>query len=190
MIGFFFDYEFDEHNEQFEQFILKWEDIFFEQEHECSKAKGSYQPKFKEKSRKEMIDLWGNRRDWPGSADYDLYRLLPTVYYFGYRGSATAPPCTRNVIWRFLDVPMKISHNQYLRIQRVLLDQSDEDCKSSSKAFHGGVNRPIQKIKDNVYRCTGFHWTVRFPGLWCGKWQKDYHGTKRLKGACPEFNKD
>ena len=39
---------------------------------------------------------------------YDLYKLLPTIWYCAYNGGITIPPCTKNVIWRILDLPLVI----------------------------------------------------------------------------------
>jgi hypothetical protein len=34
------------------------------------------------------------------------YSLWPSIWYYGYTGSLTAPPCSDNVQWRILDEPM------------------------------------------------------------------------------------
>ena len=192
MIAFFFYYEDDEHNDQFEDFIRKWDDIHGKRIHECNLRKSPnnstdpYLPKFQQRSEEELNAMFGHRKDWAGSADYDVYRLLPTIYYYGYHGSSTTPPCASGVTWRILDIPMKISHDQYQRIQTIILDQRDEHCKLSTKAYNGGVNRPIHEITtQNVYHCDGLYWKPRFPELWCGKWPEDYHGVARLEGKCP-----
>lgn len=188
MLAFFFDYENDEHNEQFEDFIRRWEDIHFKQEHECAHVNmpnaPPYVSKFHNRTSKEMNDLWGDPEIWPGDADYDVYGLLPTIYYYGYRGSITTPPCSDNVVWRFLDLPMQINHDQFLRIQRIVLDQKDKNCNRSSKAYKGGINRPLQINSKRVFHCSADKWKAKFPELWCGKWPESYHGNFRLEGVC------
>ena len=186
VISFFIDFDDNEHNEHFEDFILKWEDIYLRREHECNHNKAPYTSIFRKRSNEEMINLWGDHTDWPGSSNFDLYRLMPTVYYYGYEGSMTAPPCNQNVHWRVQDLPMKISYDQYLRIRNVLLDQKDEKCRNSSKAYKGGVNRPIQETTQKVWRCRHNNWKVRFPKKWCGKWPKDYHGSYWIAEHCNE----
>ena len=187
MIAFFFDYSSDEHNEQFEDFIRKWEDMFYKREFDCDDTNSTeYNPVYRQRSEEEMINLWGDERDWPGNADYDIYMLLPTIYYYGYVGSGTTPPCSRDVIWRILDLPMNISHDQFLRIQRIILDQRDEKCRRNSKAYNGGVNRPIQKTTQSVYHCSAQYWSPRHHELWCGKWPKEYHGKYKLKKYCAD----
>jgi len=187
-IAFFIDHEEDQHNEQFEDFILKWEDFHLDRLNECAnrdkKVAVPYIPKFRKRSLQEMELLWGDKDDWPGSADYDLYRLMPTVYYYGYEGSSTSPPCGSRVYWRVQDIPMQISRDQYTRMQSIILDQKDENCKRSSKAYHGGVNRPIQKTTQKVWYCGSHDWFVRHPDKWCEKWPEEYHGRFRIDRDC------
>jgi len=192
IISWFFDYAQDEHNEQLEDFIRMWEDIHENRLTTCANRKRPFWewtfhfPKFQKRSAQEMMRIWGDPDEYSGTADYDLYRLQPTAWYYGYTGSSTSPPCGTKVYWRIQDLPMKISHDQYLRLQRVLLDQRDEDCKLSSISYKGGVNRPIQKRTQTVWKCNADNWGVRFPEVWCGKWPEGYHGVRKLRGACPE----
>jgi len=134
-----------------------------------------------------MAEIYGHSTEWLGSSDFSLYHLQPTVYYYGYVGSITVPPCTNYVVWRFLDLPMQISHDQYVRVQKVLLDQKNENCRRSTKAHMGGVNRPISPNKHRVWHCDGRKWRTRFPELFCDKWPKNYHAAYRLRGICPGF---
>ena len=190
-IAFFVDYEQDQHNEQFEDFILKWEDDYNKKLYECqnreNKNMDPFIPKYRRRSMTEMNQIWGDHEGWPGNADYDLYKLIPTVYYYGYEGSSTAPPCGQRVYWRIQDLPMQISHDQYNRIKTMILDQKDENCKSSSKAYKGGVNRPIQEIKDKVWYCDSRIWDVKHPKIWCDKWPADYHGRHRIDKECSKL---
>jgi hypothetical protein len=39
------------------------------------------------------------------------YNLWPSIFYFAYFGSLTAPPCTDNVMWRIIDEPMYVLDN-------------------------------------------------------------------------------
>ena len=53
------------------------------------------------------------------------HTLWPTIYYFGYRGSITAPPCADIVNWCILDTPIEdtpieISKRQYQQLTRLI----------------------------------------------------------------------
>jgi len=97
-----------------------------------------------------MMDKIGDSADWA------LYKMLPTVWFFGYEGSLTVPPCSEIVHWRVLEKPMDISHDQLKLIQKMLLNQYDEDCEPIHISNYGRLNRPIQRIKGKrkVWHCT------------------------------------
>ena len=48
------------------------------------------------------------------------HTLWPTIYYFGYWGSITAPPCADIVNWCILDTPIEISKRQYQQLTRLI----------------------------------------------------------------------
>lgn len=88
MISFFFDHRNNIFNERFEDFIRMWEDVYGRRNHYCEYRDfdgepPDYDEKFRERSKNEMIRLWGDPDidGVPGSSDYDLYRLMPTAYY-------------------------------------------------------------------------------------------------------------
>lgn len=94
----------------------------------------------------------------------------------------TAPPCTEKVFWRIFDLPLEMSRDQSWRIRKLTLQQLDEYCNRGSNAYQQGVNRPLQKNKNKIYRCTGKNWPAEVyeKESWLNKWPKDYHGRKKM----------
>ena len=81
--------------------------------------------------------------------------LLPSIYFYGYSGSLTEPPCSEFIEWRVLDTPMVISSAQLLQMQTLLFNHVDEQCQLTSNHYRGSVARPLQDLNDRaVYRCT------------------------------------
>lgn len=110
----------------------------------------------------------------------DIYQLLPTVFYYGYEGSITYPPCSQHVIWRFLDLPGFLSWKQYHRLQKLVLEQVDEkSCKPVKVAYNGGINRPLQTNNYKTWRCRG--WSIKHEEDFINAWPANYHGSKRLE---------
>jgi len=197
-ISFMIDFEKDEYNEQFEQFIREWEEVYAQREIKCQNQRNYYYYYYSYQREKyerihpilnstEMEDLWGKDGN---RADFDLFQLLPTVYYFGYKGSYTVPPCTEGIHWRVLDLPMHISQYQFERLQSLLLDQVRDDCSHNMVPYERGVNRPIQKNRNSVWHCSADYWKPKDPEpeFWCDKWPTDYHGYHKLMdmGICNE----
>ncbi|KAL3902804.1 MAG: hypothetical protein SGARI_005666, partial [Bacillariaceae sp.] len=48
------------------------------------------------------------------------YNLWQSIWYYGYSGSLTSPPCSEIVQWRILDEPIRISRRQYKELTAIL----------------------------------------------------------------------
>ena len=79
-----------------------------------------------------------------------------TVHFWGYSGSFTDPPCTRDSVdWKVMDVPTPMSPGQLADLKRYLFDHVDgRTCRRTSvHNAEGSVARPIQgPLK--YYKCT------------------------------------
>ena len=80
--------------------------------------------------------------------------IQKTVHFWGYTGSLTEPPCTDSVLWRVMDVPVKISFEQLYQMQNILFNNIDnETCTFTSNHFNGRVARPVSNAL-RYYKCT------------------------------------
>jgi carbonic anhydrase len=87
------------------------------------------------------------------SPDHPL--LVPGIYFYGYEGSLTEPPCGEFVSWKVLDTPMKISYEQLEQMKRLIFTHKSPDCKFTSRHYKESVARPIQDTADRpVWHCT------------------------------------
>lgn len=111
--------------------------------------------------------------------DCHVLLLLLKFRYYGYRGSFTVPPCSETVYWRFLDFPAHISWKQYNRMKALITNQLDDNCQRSSIAHNGGINRPVQRFRGDVWRCKG--WKVKYEEDWENMWPESYHAMKSGK---------
>ena len=87
------------------------------------------------------------------------YNLWQSIWYYGYYGSLTAPPCSGIVEWRILDEPLKISKRQYKILTSLLTQSRNENCELDTATDHKGENRrPIQvganPSMQGVFHCT------------------------------------
>lgn len=167
----------DDQNVQLEQFIREWEEVSWKREARCHEY--SYVRTYPTLNLYQMQKIWGVDKNW--RSDYDLYALMTTMFHCGYEGSLTVPPCLERVHWRILDLPMKMSENQYGRIHDLIVNQLDTNCEyGSTNAFKGGVNRPLQKNENNVYCCSCDHFKMNGEDerqwLLNDKWPSDYDG--------------
>ena len=80
--------------------------------------------------------------------------IVRTLWFFGYEGSLTEPPCTEFIEWRVLDTPALISRKQYWQLRVLLFDHVGKNCKKTSVHYQGSVARPIQPYNGRlVHRC-------------------------------------
>jgi carbonic anhydrase len=101
---------------------------------------------------KDTSNYAPRRKMWP----YDLW---PTIYFYGYKGMLTAPPCSEIVNWRILDEPLVISRRQYKTLAKLLSSHVDpEMCEALDKTSPTGENfRPLQQLNNaqqEVKHCT------------------------------------
>jgi len=81
--------------------------------------------------------------------------LMPSIWFYGYFGSLTEPPCYPIATWRIIDTPMKISEEQHEKMKHLLFEHIDEKCVYTSNHFQESVARPIQKnVKRDIHKCT------------------------------------
>ena len=79
--------------------------------------------------------------------------IQKTVHFWGYSGSLTEPPCS-SVLWRIMDVTVKISPEQLHQLQNILFNNREPDtCDYTSVHFNGRVNRPVSPAL-RYYKCT------------------------------------
>jgi hypothetical protein len=82
-------------------------------------------------------------------------RIINSIYFYGYDGSLTEPPCSEWVSWRVLDTPMQISTAQWTQMRDILFGQIDSDCKRTSVHWRGSVARPTQSLNERpLWQCT------------------------------------
>lgn len=82
---------------------------------------------------------------------FDVYGLIPenaTEYY--YKGSLTTPPCSELVEWNVVDIPVKISQEDFDAITGVLLNYVGENCTKSTVAFNASSSRPINPLNNRT----------------------------------------
>ena len=79
--------------------------------------------------------------------------IQKTVHFWGYTGSLTEPPCS-SVLWRVMDVTVKISFEQLYQMKNILFNNRMPDtCDYTSVHFNGRVNRPVSPAL-RYYKCT------------------------------------
>ncbi len=83
--------------------------------------------------------------------------LVPSIYFYGYDGSLTEPPCSEIVSWFVIDETMKISRNQLEQMKFLLFTNVDgSTCESTSAHYQSSVARPIQETGSDrqIWHCT------------------------------------
>lgn len=107
-----------------------------------------------------QTDRWGGgcEPDGPRKRMFP-YNMWQSIWYYGYYGSLTTPPCTPVVQWYILEEPRRISRRQYKRLTNLLKQSRDATCQADSAvdARTGDSFRPIQTrdvTYQHIYRCT------------------------------------
>jgi carbonic anhydrase len=87
--------------------------------------------------------------------------IMKSIYFYGYDGSLTEPPCTEIVSWFVMDTPATISQGQLDRLKNILFNHVDKDCQRTSTHYQKrGVARPPQDRNGRmVWHCNANHFT-------------------------------
>ena len=112
---------------------------------------------------------------------WDQDHILKSIYFFGYEGSLTEPPCTEFLEWRILDKPMTVSRRQLFQMKKLLFHHRDPDngCRRTSTHYEGSVARPLQPYNGRlVHRCM------------CRDYLGDKEGKKLGLQRCPWKDRD
>lgn len=82
--------------------------------------------------------------------------VVPSLWFYGYEGGLTEPPCTPFLSWRIMDKPIYISTPQLQQMRNLIFDHVDGECNPTSNHFFGNAARPIQTMKlgSEVHHCT------------------------------------
>mmetsp|Transcript_25490 Transcript_25490/g.51898 ORF Transcript_25490/g.51898 Transcript_25490/m.51898 type:complete len:305 (+) Transcript_25490:1-915(+) len=82
--------------------------------------------------------------------------IVRSVWFYGYEGSLTEPPCSEFVEWRIILEPALISKRQLAKLKDLLFNHVDENCQRTSvHSKEHGVARPLQPYNGHsLYTCT------------------------------------
>lgn len=104
-----------------------------------------------------LVSKEAHRRRLGGVWNPNHESLVPSIYFYGYDGSLTEPPCSEIVSWFVIDEPMRISKNQLEQMKTLLFTNVDRDtCRSTSAHYRNSVARPIQETgkQRQIWHCT------------------------------------
>lgn len=91
----------------------------------------------------------------PGAWDPYHRKIMKSIYFWGYDGSTTDPPCGEWVAWRIIDTPFDISLAQLEQMKNLLFNNVDGKCVRTSVHHNESVARPLQDVNFRpVWRCT------------------------------------
>uniref|UniRef100_A0A7S1YE76 carbonic anhydrase n=1 Tax=Grammatophora oceanica TaxID=210454 RepID=A0A7S1YE76_9STRA len=94
------------------------------------------------------------------------YNLWPSIWYYRYAGSITAPPCTSIVQWRVMEKPLTMSTRQMKQLAQLQNSYKTSDCAEDDLLSPTGENfRPLQSRSQQVLHCTydNFGYTMYAP---------------------------
>ena len=114
--------------------------------------------------KEEEIRFQSNLRAARRQAQENKYRkwdpwhesIVKSVWFYGYEGSLTEPPCSEFVEWRIILEPALISKRQLAKLKDLLFNHVDGNCKRTSvHSKEHGVARPLQPYNGHsLYTCT------------------------------------
>lgn len=95
--------------------------------------------------------------------------IQKSVHFWGYTGSLTEPPCTKNSVdWKVMDVPTPISPKQLQQFKHLLFNHVDGNCKRTSvHNSKASVARPTQAPL-RYYHCSRDEYVSDEERLVCG----------------------
>jgi len=81
--------------------------------------------------------------------------IVRTLWFYGYEGSLTEPPCSEFVEWRIMLEPALISSRQLAQMKNILFNHVNGKCERTSvHSKENGVARPIQPLNNRpLYQC-------------------------------------
>lgn len=155
----------DNINDHFQQFLNAFEEKFSDDAYECAQKQQrrrrqqqqqqqtlqtqqdySYQYEDNNNSNGQWTTRRGIRSSTQSSRNLAPSRwnpydesLLRSIWFYGYWGSLTEPPCTEFIHWRIIDTPAIISKGQFQQLQSLLYNHVDPDtCEFTSNHYEGG----------------------------------------------------
>ena len=150
-------------NLHFQRLIDKWQKIFDKQWSKCDDggnkreiivkegtSNTTYDQSMKEEEEQQHYQKHFSKPWSPFHED-----IIRTIYFYGYWGSLTEPPCSDEVTYRILLEPLYISKQQLLQLQNILFNQVDDQCRRTSVQYRGSVARPLQDQTNRpMWKCT------------------------------------
>ena len=107
--------------------------------------------------------------------------LMPSVWFYGYEGSLTEPPCSEFVEYRIIDAPAYISQGQLDQMKELIFDHVDpkRKCRKAGAVVNhnDSVARPIQPTLDRmIHKCYCRDFISDADRIWYGNnrcWEGD-----------------
>jgi carbonic anhydrase len=127
--------------------------------------------------RDRQLNLVDEKHRQQKSIRWDAFdeEILRSVWFWGYLGSLTEPPCSEFCEYRIIDVPALLSKRQLEHVHSLLFDRVDpkRGCRKvgGSIANNGeSVARPTQSLQGReLYKCNCRDYINDFDRLWYGR---------------------
>ena len=153
----------EEDNEKMEELIQAFEKVWNKDKMECE----DFQRKQRRLDAKLFDEVTGDREEATFQPKLRAARqlaeedqvwdpwhksILRSIWFFGYEGSLTEPPCSEFVEWRIIREPAYISTRQLYRLKNILFNHVDSECRRTSvHSEENGVARPLQSLNNDLY---------------------------------------